>query len=102
MTCQATLASHVVFRELPFCGVLVDIRSARVYRLSRRASGTLRAALERPAAATDNRWVRGLDGSAAHDESTGRLLRALAARGLVHPVGPDALRTRTASRGSER
>ena len=42
---KVMLADHVIFRELPFCGVLLDTRDFHVYRLSRRAAGALRTAL---------------------------------------------------------
>ncbi|CAM5547080.1 hypothetical protein [Streptomyces afghaniensis 772] [Streptomyces afghaniensis] len=35
-----------MFRELPFCGVLLDTRRFTVHRLSRRASHVLRSALD--------------------------------------------------------
>ncbi|MDF3145383.1 MULTISPECIES: actinodefensin-associated protein B [unclassified Streptomyces] len=40
------LADHIVFRELPFCGVLLDTRKFTVHRLSQRAGHVLRTALE--------------------------------------------------------
>lgn len=45
------LAAHVVFKELPFCGVLLDKRQFKVYRLSPRAATALRVALCRAAPA---------------------------------------------------
>lgn len=46
MDAELCLAEHYVFRELPFCGVLLDTRQSRVYRLSTRASAVLRTALQ--------------------------------------------------------
>lgn len=46
----AHLPDHVVFRELPFCGVLLDTRQSRVYRLSQEAAALLREALHGPQA----------------------------------------------------
>jgi hypothetical protein len=43
---EVELADHIVFRELPFCGVLLDTRRFTVHRLSRRASHVLRTALD--------------------------------------------------------
>lgn len=43
------LREGVVFRELPFCGVLFDKRRARVFRLSQRDTIVLRNALRRAA-----------------------------------------------------
>jgi hypothetical protein len=45
MSVSAVLPEHVVFRELPFCGVLLDTRTSRVYRLTQPASAALRRAL---------------------------------------------------------
>lgn len=42
------LPDHVVLRELPFCGVLLDTRTSRVYRLSRPAAELLRQTLTGP------------------------------------------------------
>jgi hypothetical protein len=47
----ATLPDHVVFRELPFCGVLLDLRRSAVYRLSQEAAAVLRLALAADAGA---------------------------------------------------
>jgi len=45
MSVSVSLPGHVVFRELPFCGVLLDTRRSRVYRLSQEAAAVLREAL---------------------------------------------------------
>lgn len=45
VTENARLPEHVVFKELPFCGVLFDSRRTRVYRLTRRQAALLRQAL---------------------------------------------------------
>lgn len=48
---ELRLAAHVVFKELPFCGVLLDKRRFTVHRLSPRAAAALRVALFRGAPA---------------------------------------------------
>jgi len=65
------LPEHVVFTELPFCGVLFDSRRARVYRLSQRQAALLRQAL---------------NGHAPPAES-GRLLAELHRLGLIRTAG---------------
>jgi uncharacterized NAD(P)/FAD-binding protein YdhS len=45
VSAPAVLPEHVVFRELPFCGVLLDLRRSAVYRLSQGAAAVLRQAL---------------------------------------------------------
>ena len=45
MSRSVALPDHVVFRELPFCGVLLDLRRSAVYRLSQEAAAVLRQAL---------------------------------------------------------
>jgi hypothetical protein len=79
----ARLPAHVVFRELPFCGVLFDSKRARVYRLTQRQAALLRQALSRadePSLAT----TAGPPASARDpSEAAGRLLDELGALGLV-------------------
>lgn len=48
---ELQLAAHVVFKELPFCGVLLDKRRFTVHRLSLRAASALRLVLYRGAPA---------------------------------------------------
>ncbi len=93
------LPTHVVFRELPFCGVLLDTRSSRVYRLTQQASTVLRRALDGacPAGAYEP-WVR-VDAPAPTAAPALRLLAALAAEGLVRMP---ANRQREARDGSAR
>jgi hypothetical protein len=45
VSASAALPEHVVFRELPFCGVLLDLRRSAVYRLSQEGAAVLRQAL---------------------------------------------------------
>ncbi|AUX46566.1 uncharacterized protein SOCE26_080720 [Sorangium cellulosum] len=86
---RVTLADHIVFRELPFCGVLLDTRDFHAYRLSRRAAEALRAALYGPGAASPHGSLI-KDGEAGgpglRDEVTRRLLESLTSRGMVRIV----------------
>ncbi|GII91855.1 hypothetical protein [Sinosporangium siamense] len=86
----AVLADHMLFRELPFCGVLLDTRSFHAYRLSRPAAALLRTALYGTAAPAPYP-------TAAEElppEETGRaeatrlLLGSLAKRGMIRPAPP--------------
>ncbi|MFJ8716688.1 actinodefensin-associated protein B [Streptomyces violaceus] len=79
------LAEHIVFRELPFCGVLLDTRRFTVHRLSRRASHVLRTALD---PGTPNPYAPLLpDGDEETAERLRRqLLDRLESSGMVHRV----------------
>jgi hypothetical protein len=98
MTLPVTLAAHISFHELPFCGVLLDSRSNRVYRLPPETAAALRRVLRGPLAvgpyeslivAEPTETTAGAD--------TAAMLRSLAALGLVridggarHKGDPDA------------
>lgn len=91
MSATASLPAHVVFRELPFCGVLLDTDRSRVYRLSQEASHVLREALDgRDAPGPYDRLIAAPE-PASSDEQRERLLSGLRAQGLVllRPGGDD-------------
>jgi hypothetical protein len=83
MSVSASLPGHVLFRELPFCGVLLDTRSSRVYRLSQEATAVLRGAL-RAAGGTDpyEPAIR-VAAPAAGSAPARKLLETLRSQGLV-------------------
>lgn len=86
---RVALADHILFREMPFCGVLLDTRDFHAYRLSRRAAEALRAALYGPGAASPyGSLIKGDEagGPALHDEVTRRLVQTLRQRGMVRIV----------------
>ncbi|WP_437502372.1 hypothetical protein [Sorangium sp. So ce1099] len=86
---KVALADHILFRELPFCGVLLDTRAFHAYRLSRRAAEALRAALYGPGAASPyGSLVKGDAGGgpALRDEITQRLVKMLRSRGMLRIV----------------
>ncbi|MGH3917243.1 MAG: actinodefensin-associated protein B [Pseudonocardiaceae bacterium] len=81
------LTEHVLFRELPFGGVLLDRRGLRVFRLSQPASAALRRALHGPRAGNP---FEGLIASSDHDpELTRRVLGSLGAQGLIRQEDHD-------------
>lgn len=79
---KATLADHVVFRHLPFCGVLLDTRDLTISRLSPTAAHILAAAL--PDAPTPPPFgaLIAVDEPSAADVRT--VLAALERRGVIH------------------
>ncbi|MFI6373741.1 actinodefensin-associated protein B [Streptomyces sp. NPDC050546] len=79
------LADHIVFQELPFCGVLLDTRRFTVHRLSRRAGHVLRTALDPGAPGPYAPLLP--DGDEETAEGLRRqLLDRLEASGMVHRV----------------
>jgi hypothetical protein len=79
---DVTLPEHVVFRELPFCGILLDTRRSLVFRLTQEAAGVLR------------HWLHGADtpgpyepviigGAPPSREQRDVLLDRLSSQGLV-------------------
>lgn len=86
---KLALADHVLFRELPFCGVLLDTRDFHAYRLTLRAARALRAALYGPETASPYGSLIKDDksgGPAREEEVTRRLLQTLKSRGMVRVV----------------
>ena len=79
----ATLPPHVVFRELPFCGVLLDTRTMRVYRLSQSATAVLRQALPAAPATGPYEPVVAVTAPPPDSAPARRLLSGLAARHLL-------------------
>lgn len=78
---RVRLPPHVVFRELPFCGVLLDSRRSQVFRLSQRGAAALRQALHGPDATSP---YESLINVAAPDPAMTRtLVDRLLAAGLV-------------------
>lgn len=97
---KIALAEHILFRELPFCGVLLDTRAFHAYRLSRRAAEALRAALYGPRAASPHGSLIQDDAGgdpALRDEITQRLVKTLRSRGMVRIVDEQPDGTGTAS-----
>jgi hypothetical protein len=83
MTVSASLPAHVVFRELPFCGVLLDTRSSRVYRLSQEATAVLRAALRGAGGTGPYEPAIRVAAPAAGSAPARKLLETLSSQGLV-------------------
>jgi hypothetical protein len=82
MTVSASLPGHVVFRELPFCGVLLDTRRSRVYRLSQEATAVVRAALHAAGPGPYEPAIR-VAAPAAASAPARKLLETLSSQGLV-------------------
>ena len=80
---SASLADHVVFRELPFCGILLDTRSSSVYRLSQAAAAALRVALEGADEGGPYEPAIAVEAPQADAAATRALLASLAARRLL-------------------
>lgn len=83
MSESVSLPGHVVFRELPFCGVLLDTRRSRVYRLSQDASRVLRQALQGAQALGPYEPVISVQAPQPTAEQRRRLLTQLCSQGLV-------------------
>ncbi|MQA86928.1 MAG: hypothetical protein GEV03_20435 [Streptosporangiales bacterium] len=83
MTPTARLSEHAVFRELPFCGVLLDTRTFRVYKLSQRAAAALRTATCGPSEGNPYGHVLGSAEGVADPELAAHLVARFAALGLV-------------------
>lgn len=77
------LADHVVFRELPFCGVLLDKRRCEVYRLSQRAAAALRMALEGRHARSPYASSIGAPEPEHHGALQHKVVRGLQQRGML-------------------
>ncbi|MCL8015965.1 actinodefensin-associated protein B [Streptomyces sp. AS02] len=77
------LADHVVFRELPFCGVLLDRRRCEVYRLSQRAAAALRMALEGGHAQSPYASLLGAPEPEHHGALQRKLVQGLQQRGML-------------------
>jgi hypothetical protein len=80
---KIALADHIVFRELPFCGVLLDTRSFCIYRLSRRATGALRTALYGPLAVSPYESLLKDGGAGVTSQLTEQVVQMLQSRGMV-------------------
>jgi hypothetical protein len=80
---SVSLPGHVVFRELPFCGVLLDQQRSRVYRLSQEASRVLRQALHGAETAGPYEPVIGISTPEPTAQQRERLLSQLGAQGLL-------------------
>jgi hypothetical protein len=89
MSAPVSLPGHVVFRELPFCGVLLDTRCSRVYRLSQEATRVLRHALEGAQVPGPYEPVISVQAPEPTAEQRDRLLTQLSSQGLVR-VDPNA------------
>ena len=83
MRATVLLAAHVVFRELPFCGVLLDTRSSRVYRLSQEATAVLREALLGARTPGPYEPVIGVQAPPPSSAARRRMLASLSSQGLV-------------------
>ncbi|PRX51371.1 hypothetical protein B0I33_101525 [Prauserella shujinwangii] len=81
------LAEHVVFTELPFCGVLLDKRNLRLYRLSQEASAALRTALHGSAACGPYDGVTRLEGDVVDPATRQRVIGTLLAQELLRSAG---------------
>jgi hypothetical protein len=74
------LTEHFLFRDLPFCGVLLDLRDFTVYRVPKSASAALANALYR-----SDEAARVTDDLATEEEElVGDFLRDLEHRGVVY------------------
>jgi hypothetical protein len=83
MSAVVSLSSHVVFRELPFCSVLLDTRRSHVYRLSQEATRVLRQALHSKGAAGPYEPVISVQAPELTAEQRSNLLTQLISQGLV-------------------
>jgi len=83
MSASASLPGHVVFRELPFCGVLLDTRRSRVFRLSQEATAVLREALHGDGGAGLYEPGIRVDARRARGAPARKLLATLSSHGLV-------------------
>jgi hypothetical protein len=88
MTVSASLPGHVVFRELPFCGVLLDTDRSRVYRLSQEATAALRGALRAAAGSGPYEPAIRVAAPGADSAPARRLLETLSSQGLVR-ISPE-------------
>jgi hypothetical protein len=79
------LADHIVFQELPFCGVLLDKRKFTVHRLSQRASHALRTVLE--GCGAPNPYAPVLPDSGEAGALRQQLVERLIAQGMLHRRG---------------
>ncbi|WP_326765481.1 actinodefensin-associated protein B [Streptomyces sp. NBC_01591] len=79
------IADHLIFRELPFCGVLLDTKRFTVHRLSQRGSEALRTALH---PGTPSPYELILDSNAENTAPLFRqqLIARLTAAGMLHQV----------------
>jgi hypothetical protein len=83
MSAGVSLPGHVVFRELPFCGVLLDTRRSRVYRLTQEATRVLRQALQGANARGPYEPVISVTAPEPSAEQRDSLLSQLSSQGLV-------------------
>jgi len=88
MSVCAALPEHVILRELPFCGVLLDTRTSRVYRLSQPATAMLRRALDGTDAGPYEPVIRTRSTASASAPALGQLIARLASAGLLRVVSP--------------
>jgi len=89
MSASVSLPGHVVFRELPFCGVLLDTRRSRVYRLSQEATRVLRQALQGAQVPGPYEPVINVQAPEPTAQQRSNLLAQLSSQGLVR-VAPGA------------
>ncbi len=94
MSVCVSLPEHIVFRELPFCGVLLDTRRSRVYRLSQEAAAILRQALHGADAAGPYEPVISAGSADPTIEQRAGMLRQLGSQGLVRIEGNAGVRAR--------
>lgn len=83
LTPRLQVPEHVVFEELPFCAVLLDTRSSRVYRLSRSASAVVRAAVRGPLALSPYEDLISTQACSVDSPAARRLLAKLIDQGLL-------------------
>lgn len=77
------VSPDVVIREMPFCGIVLDTRTFRVYRLSRQSLNSLRGSVEgiRGVGDYDSLFVT----ESADASARQAVLRALLDAGMVRP-----------------
>jgi hypothetical protein len=92
MSASASLPDHVVFRELPFCGVLLDTRRSRVYRLTQEATNALRQALQGARVPGPYEPVISVQTPQLTATQRSRLLAQLSTQGLVRLADDDDAR----------
>ena len=89
MSACVSLPGHIVFRELPFCGVLLDTRRSRVYRLSQEATRVLRHALHGARTPGPYEPVISVAAPEPTVQERDRLLTKLSSQGLVRIQPPE-------------
>ncbi|AXK34371.1 hypothetical protein DVA86_18675 [Streptomyces armeniacus] len=79
---ELRLAGHVRFRELPFCGVLLDTEKSQVHRLSPRAARVLRERLY--GAGSTGPYASLITDEPADERTAEAIVTALERAGFVH------------------